>query len=187
MSESRAAQEQLESLRSKGAVKLVAPNRAEPPVITPWLRLHTEKKCVHSQSVTEGNAGDPVSCGDPLLGVAGTNMGFLQYRLSGRFLGGSGGSATVTQLQVTVNYRSLFVSSQTRLLAISALTDRQFQSNRNGPSKSEVNGCIARDAQAPPADFRKQNEHMRPLRPSYFGDAAGVAGLLSPAAGPPIV
>jgi len=73
-------------------------------------------------SVTGSNAGDPVSCGTPLPGAPGTNIVFCNIDYLGGSSGGSGGSATVTQLQVIVNYRSPFVSSQTTLLATGYLS-----------------------------------------------------------------
>ena len=73
-------------------------------------------------SVTGSNAGDPVSCGNPLPGASGTNIVFCNIDYLGGSSGGSGGSATVTQLQVIVNYRSPFVSTQTTLLATGYLS-----------------------------------------------------------------
>jgi hypothetical protein len=77
---------------------------------------------ISSSLVTGSNASDPVACGDPLPGVSGTNIVFCDIDYLGGSSGGSGGSTTVTQLQVTVNYRSPFVSSQTTLLATGYLS-----------------------------------------------------------------
>ncbi|HST78490.1 MAG TPA: hypothetical protein VLN58_08375, partial [Verrucomicrobiae bacterium] len=67
-------------------------------------------------------AGDPVSCGTPVPGTQGTNIVFCNIDYLGGSSGGSGGSTTVTQLQVIVNYRSPFVSSQTTLSATGYLS-----------------------------------------------------------------
>jgi hypothetical protein len=77
---------------------------------------------ISSSLVTGSNAGDPVSCGNPLPGVPGTNIVFCNIDYLGGSSGGSGGSATVTQLQITVNYRSPIVSAQTTLLATGYLS-----------------------------------------------------------------
>lgn len=71
-----------------------------------------------SSSVVSGsNVGDPVSCEDPIPGDPGTNVVFCSLDYLGGSSGGSGGSATVTQLQVTVNYTAPVVSGQTTLQA----------------------------------------------------------------------
>ena len=77
---------------------------------------------VSSSVVTGSNSTDPVSCGTPVPGVSGTNVVFCNIDYLGGSSGGSGGSTTITQLQVTVNYRSPFVSSQTTLLATGYLS-----------------------------------------------------------------
>jgi Domain of unknown function DUF11 len=77
---------------------------------------------ISSSSVTGSNAGDPVSCGTPLPGAPGTNIVFCNIDYLGGSSGGSGSTATVTQLQVIVNYRSPIVSSQTTLLATGYLS-----------------------------------------------------------------
>ena len=77
---------------------------------------------ISSSAVTGSNAGDSVSCGAPVPGVPGTNIVFCNIDYLGGTSGGSGGSATVTQLQITVNYRSPVVSSQTTLLATGNLS-----------------------------------------------------------------
>lgn len=77
---------------------------------------------ISSSAVTGSNAGDPVSCGDSLPGAQGTNIVFCNIDYLGGSSGGSGGSTTVTQLQVIVNYRSPFVSTQTTLSATGYLS-----------------------------------------------------------------
>ena len=77
---------------------------------------------ISSSTVTGSNAGDPVSCGTPVPGTQGTNIVFCNIDYLGGSSGGSGGSTTVTQLQVIVNYRSPFVSSQTTLSATGYLS-----------------------------------------------------------------
>jgi hypothetical protein len=72
---------------------------------------------IASAAVTGSNSTDPVSCGAPVPGVSGTNIVFCNIDYLGGSSGGSGGSNTVTQLQVIVNYTSPIVSSQTTLLA----------------------------------------------------------------------
>lgn len=84
--------------------------------------LIDSRMSISSSAVTGFNAGDPVACGDPLPGVAGTNIVFCTIDYLGGSSGGSGGSATVTQLQVIVNYRSPLVSSQTTLSATGYLS-----------------------------------------------------------------
>lgn len=84
--------------------------------------LIDSRMSISSSSVTGSNAGDPVSCGNPLPGAPGTNIVFCNIDYLGGSSGGSGGSATVTQLQVIVNYRSPFVSTQTTLLATGYLS-----------------------------------------------------------------
>jgi hypothetical protein len=77
---------------------------------------------ISSSAVTGPNASDPVSCGAPLPGASGTNIVFCNIDYLGGSSGGSGGSTTVTQLQIIVNYRSPVVSSQTTLLATGYLS-----------------------------------------------------------------
>jgi hypothetical protein len=76
---------------------------------------------ITSSAVSGSNSTDPVSCGAPIPGEPGTNIVFCNIDYLGGSSGGSGGSGgsstTVTQLQVTVNYISPFVSGQTTLLA----------------------------------------------------------------------
>lgn len=78
---------------------------------------------ITSSAVTGSNSSDPVSCNAPIPGDPGTNIvickiGYLGGSSggSGSGSGGSGSSATVTSLQVTVNYISLGVPSQTTVL-----------------------------------------------------------------------
>jgi hypothetical protein len=77
---------------------------------------------VSSSVVTGSNDTDPVSCGSPVPGVSGTNVIFCNIDYLGGTSGGSGSTTTITQLQVTVNYRSPFVSTQTTLLATGYLS-----------------------------------------------------------------
>lgn len=75
-----------------------------------------------SSAVTGSNSTDPVSCGAPMPGDPGTNVVICNIDYLGGSSGGSGGSgggsgSTVTQLQVTVNYISPSVSTQTTLQA----------------------------------------------------------------------
>ncbi|HET9364645.1 MAG TPA: hypothetical protein VFP71_06580 [Candidatus Angelobacter sp.] len=72
---------------------------------------------ITSSVVTGSNSSDPVSCTAPAPGVFGTNVITCNIDYLGGSSNGSGGSATVTQLQVTVNYISPVVSSQTTLFA----------------------------------------------------------------------
>jgi len=77
---------------------------------------------ITSSAVTGSNAGDPVSCTAPTPGDQGTNIVFCNIDYLGGSSGGSGGSATVTQLQVSVNYTAPVVSAQTTLLATGYLS-----------------------------------------------------------------
>lgn len=78
-----------------------------------------------SSAITGSNSTDAVSCDAPTAGDPGTNivmcnidyLGGSSGGSGGSGSGGSGGSSTVTQLQVTVNYISPSVSTQTTLLA----------------------------------------------------------------------
>ncbi len=72
---------------------------------------------ITSSVVTGDNSSDPVSCNPPTSGEPGTNIVICNIDYLGGSSSGSGGSTTVTQLQVTVNYISPVVSSQTTLLA----------------------------------------------------------------------
>jgi Domain of unknown function DUF11 len=77
---------------------------------------------ITSSVVTGSNGTDPVSCSQPTPGDQGTNIVTCNIDYLGGSSGGSGGSGsgtsnTVTQLQVTVNYISPSVSSQTTILA----------------------------------------------------------------------
>ncbi len=72
---------------------------------------------VSSSVVTGSNGGDPVSCGAPVPGDSGTNVVFCNIDYLGGSSSGSGGSTTVTQLTVTMNYTSPVVSVQTTLTA----------------------------------------------------------------------
>ncbi len=72
---------------------------------------------VSSSVVTGSNSSDPVSCGAPVPGDSGTNVVFCNIDYLGGSSSGSGGSTTVTQLTVTVNYTSPVVSAQTTLTA----------------------------------------------------------------------
>src|SRR5690242_1126111 len=82
---------------------------------------------IASAAVTGSNSTDPVSCGVPVAADAGPNIVFCNIEYLGGSSGGSGGSgggssATVTQLQVIVNYTSPFVTTQTTLLATGYLS-----------------------------------------------------------------
>ena len=77
---------------------------------------------ITSSAVTGSNSSDPVSCSAPMPGDPGTNVVFCNIEYLGGSSGGSGSSATVTQLQVTLNYTSPVVSSQTTLLATGYLS-----------------------------------------------------------------
>ncbi|HEX7286475.1 MAG TPA: hypothetical protein VF532_09850 [Candidatus Angelobacter sp.] len=77
---------------------------------------------ITSSAVTGSNSSDAVSCGAPTPGVPGTNIVFCNIDYLGGSSGGSGGSTTVTQLQVTVNYISPVVAAQTTLLATGYLS-----------------------------------------------------------------
>lgn len=72
---------------------------------------------ITSSVVTGSNSSDPFSCTAPAPGVFGTNIVICNIDYLGGSSNGSGGASTVTQLQVTVNYISPVVSSQTTLLA----------------------------------------------------------------------
>jgi hypothetical protein len=76
-----------------------------------------------SAAVSGSNSTDPVSCSAPVPGVLGTNVIFCNIDYLGGSSGGSGGSnATVTQLQVIVNYISPSVTTQTTLQAAGYLS-----------------------------------------------------------------
>lgn len=77
---------------------------------------------VSSSVVTGSNSTDPVFCNAPIPGDPGTNIIFCNIDYLGGSSSGSGGSTTVTQLQVTVNYTSPVVSSQTTLLSTGYLS-----------------------------------------------------------------
>jgi len=77
---------------------------------------------VTSTVVTGSNSGDPILCNAPAPGDPGTNIVSCNIEYLGGSSGGSGGSATVTQLQVTVNYTSPVVSTQTTLSATGYLS-----------------------------------------------------------------
>ena len=84
---------------------------------------------VSSSVVTGSDATDPVSCSAPTPGDPGTNIvtcniEYLGGTSSGSGGGGSGsgGSGPITQLQVTVNYTSPIVSTQTTLMATGYLS-----------------------------------------------------------------
>jgi hypothetical protein len=77
---------------------------------------------ITSSVVTGSNSSDQVSCPAPAPGVPGTNIVFCNIDYLGGSSGGSGGSTTVTQLQVTVNYIAPVVAAQTTLLATGYLS-----------------------------------------------------------------
>jgi uncharacterized protein DUF11 len=77
---------------------------------------------ITSTAVTGSNSGDPIVCNAPAPGGAGTNIVSCNIDYLGGSSSGSGGSTTVTQLQVTVNYVSPVVSTQTTLLATGYLS-----------------------------------------------------------------
>jgi len=77
---------------------------------------------ITSTVVTGSNSGDPILCNAPAPGDPGTNVISCNIEYLGGSSGGSGGSTTVTQLQVTVNYVSPVVSTQTTLLATGYLS-----------------------------------------------------------------
>jgi hypothetical protein len=70
---------------------------------------------ITSSVVTGSNSSDPVSCNAPVPSDSGTTVVTCNIEYLGGSTSGSGGVATVTQLQVTVNYTSTFVSSQTTM------------------------------------------------------------------------
>jgi hypothetical protein len=72
---------------------------------------------ITSSIITGSNSSDPVSCNAPTPADSGTNIITCSIDYLGGSSNGSGGAATVTQLQVTVNYISPVVSGQTTLLA----------------------------------------------------------------------
>lgn len=77
---------------------------------------------ITSTVVAGSNSGDPVPCNAPTPGDPGTNIVSCNIEYLGGSSGGSGGSTTVTQLQVTVNYVAPVVSTQTTLLATGYLS-----------------------------------------------------------------
>jgi hypothetical protein len=77
---------------------------------------------ISSTVVTGSNSGDPILCNAPAPGDADTNVISCNIEYLGGSSGGSGGSATVTQLQITVNYSSPMVATQTTLLATGYLS-----------------------------------------------------------------
>lgn len=77
---------------------------------------------ITSSVVTGSNSSDPVSCNAPTPGDSGTNIVTCNIEYLGGSSGGSGGSSTVTQLQVTLNYTSPVVAGQTTLLATGYLS-----------------------------------------------------------------
>jgi uncharacterized protein DUF11 len=77
---------------------------------------------ITSSAVTGSNSSDPVSCNAPTPGTPGTNIVICNIDYLGGTSGGSGGSTTVTQLQVTVNYVSQVVPVQTTELATGYLS-----------------------------------------------------------------
>ena len=77
---------------------------------------------ITSSVVTGSNSGDPFSCNAPTPGDQSTNIVTCNIDYLGGSSGGSGGSTTVTQLQVTVNYIAPGVGTQTTLLATGYLS-----------------------------------------------------------------
>jgi hypothetical protein len=77
---------------------------------------------ITSTVVTGSNSSDPIVCNAPAPGDAGTNIVSCNIDYLGGSSSGSGGSTTVTQLQVTVNYVSPVVSTQMTLLATGYLS-----------------------------------------------------------------
>ncbi len=77
---------------------------------------------ITSTVVAGSNGGDPVSCNAPAPGDPGTNIVTCNIEYLGGSSGGSGGSTTVTQLQVTVNYIASVGSTQTTLSATGYLS-----------------------------------------------------------------
>lgn len=77
---------------------------------------------ITSTAVTGSNSGDPISCSAPVPGDLGTNIVSCNIDYLGGSSSGSGGTTTVTQLQVTVNYVSPVVSTQTTLSATGYLS-----------------------------------------------------------------
>ncbi|HEX3155879.1 MAG TPA: hypothetical protein VHV32_14725 [Candidatus Angelobacter sp.] len=76
---------------------------------------------ITSSAITGSNSGDPVSCNAPVPGTFGTNIVSCNIEYLGGTASGSGGSTTVTQLQVTVNYVAQ-VSTQTTFTATGYLS-----------------------------------------------------------------
>jgi hypothetical protein len=77
---------------------------------------------VTSAVVTGSNSSDPILCNAPAPGDSGTNVISCNIDYLGGSSGGSGGSTTVTQLQVAVNYVSPVVSTQTTFSATGYLS-----------------------------------------------------------------
>ncbi len=77
---------------------------------------------ITSTAVTGSNSGDPIVCNAPVPGDPGTNIVSCNIDYLGGSSSGSGGTTTVTQLQVTVNYVSPVVSTQTTLTATGYLS-----------------------------------------------------------------
>jgi hypothetical protein len=77
---------------------------------------------ITSSVVTGSNSSDPTSCNTPIPGNTGTNIVICNIEYLGGSSNGSGGSTTVTQLQVTVNYTSPVVPGQTTLLTTGYLS-----------------------------------------------------------------
>ena len=77
---------------------------------------------ITSTVVNGSNSGDPILCNAPGPGDPGTNIVTCNIDYLGGSSSGSGGSTTVTQLQVTVNYISPVVSTQTTLSATGYLS-----------------------------------------------------------------
>ena len=77
---------------------------------------------VTSSAITGSNSSDPVSCNAPVPGDPGTNVVTCNIEYLGGSSGGSGSTATVTQLQVSVSYISPQVSTQTTFTATGYLS-----------------------------------------------------------------
>jgi hypothetical protein len=77
---------------------------------------------ITSSVITGSNSSDPVSCNAPAPGDPGTNVVTCNIEYLGGSSGGSGSTAPVTQLQVSVSYISPQVSTQTTLFATGYLS-----------------------------------------------------------------
>jgi len=80
------------------------------------------RMAISSSAISGSNISDAVSCGAPVAGDPGTNVVFCDIDYLGGSSSGSGGSTTVTSLQVNVNYTAPVVGTQTTLTATGDLS-----------------------------------------------------------------